>query len=138
MKITRTQLLIDVLLCSSILWFPACQQSHPIRHEGKADSQEVKRVKIKFLTDEAIKPFVGKTVGELLDSIAIKQEKHLYFHEPPGLWAGCCYFFSNEQALEIFVDDFQYSDQRDKKTVPKDEAFSKEIITGYRIFQWEH
>ncbi|HOD98958.1 MAG TPA: hypothetical protein PLT63_09305 [Syntrophales bacterium] len=132
----RILITLCCILSISILGASACQ-STPVGKEKIALTQKEKREKIKFLTDEAIKPFIGQTVGVLLDSISLKQEKHIYFQEPPGLWAGCCYFFSNEQGLYVFVDDFQYHDQRDKKTVPNDEAFSKEIITGFRIIEWE-
>ena len=137
MSSMRTLITLCCILSIPILGSSACQ-SPLVRQEKRAVTQKEKRENIKFLKDEAVKPFIGETVGELLDSISIKQEKHIYFQEPPGLWAGCCYFFGNEQGLYVFVDDFQYHDQRDKKTVPNDEAFSKEIITGYRIFEWEH
>jgi len=136
MNSMRTLITLCCILSIPILGSSSCQ-STPVGKENISVTQKEKREKIKFLTEEAIKPFIGQTVGVLLNSISMKQEKHIYFQEPPGLWAGCCYFFSNEQGLYVFVDDFQYHDQRDKKTVPNDEAFSKEIITGFRIIEWE-
>lgn len=138
MKSNRTLLILNCLLSLLIIMFASFSCQAPfVKYENEPMTPEKRVVRITFLTDEAIKPFIGKTVGELLESVSLKQEKHVYFQEPPGLWAGCHYYFSNEQGLAVFVDDFQYHDQRDKKTVPTDEAFSKEIITGYRIFEWE-
>jgi hypothetical protein len=137
MSSLRAVITFCCILVIPFLGFSACQTT-PVRQQKQAVTQNKKGEKIEYLKDETVKPFIGKTVGELLDSISMKKEKRIYFQEPPGLWAGCCYFFSNEQGLYVFVDVFQYHDQRDKKTVPNDEAFSKEIITGYRIFEWEH
>ena len=133
---TKRKLLFFCIIFISLLVVASCQQA-PVRQDQKNVAQESKREKITLLTDEAMKPFVGKTVGELLESIDIKQEKRIYFQEPPGLWAGCTYYFANEQGVDVFVDDFQFHNQRDKKSVPQDAAFAKEVITGYRIFEWE-
>jgi hypothetical protein len=132
MKFMRLVYLITIIFL--LLMINSCNFFQEMTRE--TSPPEKNQGKIVHLTEAEIKTFIGMKVGDLLPQIAIPLKKKGYFQEPPGLWAGCNYFFSNGQGLHLMVDEFRYHDQRDIKSPPRDEEFTKETITNFQIFEW--